>query len=282
MTVTAAPAATLDVRVGAWPTLVGLLERDWRVMRREFFIVLARSAMQPLLFVVVFGYLLPAMGTIDGDAYAPILLPGILAMSTVLSGMQAVTLPIAIDLGFVREIDDRLLCPIRVEWIGVEKILFGAFQATISAILVIPLALLIMAGEVGLSWSQIPALVLVIIAASLLAASFGLFLGTLVQPRQLALVFSVIITPLIFFGCAQYSWVQLGVPGLRIGGPQGFPWLQYLVLINPLVYASEALRAVITPAAPHMPWWGIVTGGVTALAVFATLGIRRFKARALA
>jgi ABC-2 type transport system permease protein len=264
-----------------WPTFVGLLERDWRVMRREFVTVLARSAMQPLFFVIVFGYMLPAIGTIDGDTYAPILLPGILAMSTVLSGMQAVTLPIAIDLGFVREIDDRLLCPVRIEWIGVEKILFGAFQAAIAAIVVVPLALWIMQGEVSLSWSQVPALVVVIVAASLLAASFGLFLGTLVQPRQLALVFSVIVTPLIFFGCAQYSWTQLGASGLRIGGPDGFAWLQYLVLVNPLVYASEALRAVVTPDLPHMPWWGIVTGGVTALVVFGVAGIRRFKRRAL-
>ena len=53
-----------------------------------------------------------------------------------LSGMQAVTLPIAIDLGFVREIDDRLLCPLRIEWIGFEKILWGAIQAMISAAVV--------------------------------------------------------------------------------------------------------------------------------------------------
>ena len=38
--------------------------------------------------------------------------------------------------------------------------------------------------------------------------------------------------PMMMFGCAYYPWSMLSA----------FPGLQYAVLINPLVYASEGLR----------------------------------------
>lgn len=259
---------------GALSTFAGLVERDLRVMRREIVTVLARSVMQPLLFLVIFGYVLPRIGTVRGNEFGPILFPGILSMSTILSGMQAVTLPIAIDLGFVREIDDRLLCPIRIEWIGLEKILFGAFQASVSAAVIFPLAVLVMGDIVDVDLARVPFLALMIVAASLMATCLGLFIGTLVQPRQLPLVFSVIVTPLIFFGCNQYTWRSLG-PHLR--------WVQVAVLVNPLTYASEGMRAVLTPDIPGgvMPVWGIVVGTVLAAGTFGTIGVRRFRSRAL-
>lgn len=265
-------------RTNAWWTFAGLLERDWRVMRRDFVTVIARSGMQPLLFVLIFGYILPRIGTVDASQFGPILLPGILAMSTILSGMQAVTMPLAFDLGFVREIDDRLLCPIRVEWLGIEKILFGAFQGLLSAVIVLPLALLVMGDIVHVSWSQLPALAVTLVVASVMAASLGLFLGVIVRPQQLPLMFSVIVTPLIFFGCTTYTWQQLGSEALTI---EGVPWLQVLVLINPLVYSSEGVRRVLTPGIPHMPFWGIFLGMILSTCVFGWVGLRRFKARAL-
>ena len=42
--------------------LLALLMRDVIVVRRELAFFLMRTAMQPLMFTVVFGYLLPRMG----------------------------------------------------------------------------------------------------------------------------------------------------------------------------------------------------------------------------
>lgn len=261
-----------------WRTFIGLLERDWFVMRREFWAVVARSGMQPLLFVIIFGYILPRIGTVNAAQFGPVLLPGILAMSTILSGMQAVTMPLAIDLGFVREIDDRLLCPIRVEWLGVEKMLFGAFQGLLSAAIVLPLALIVMGDIVSMSWNELPGLILVLVAASLMSAALGMFIGTSVRPQQLPLVFSVIVTPLIYFGATTYTWEQLGSEALEIWG---VPWLQILVLVNPLVYSSEGIRTVLSPELPHMPLWGITLGLLLSVGAFGFAGLRRFRRRAL-
>jgi ABC-2 type transport system permease protein len=81
----------------------------------------------------------------------------------------------------------------------------------------------------------------------------------------------MVITPMIFFGCTYYPWSALTT----------FPILQKLVLINPLVYASEGLRAALVPQFPHLS----VIAVLCALTVFDTLllvvGLRRFESKAV-
>ncbi|MGH9423966.1 MAG: ABC transporter permease, partial [Thermoanaerobaculia bacterium] len=52
-----------------------ILRRDLTVARRELPYFLVRTALQPILFVIVFGYILPKMGMI-GHGYSTTMLPG--------------------------------------------------------------------------------------------------------------------------------------------------------------------------------------------------------------
>src|SRR5436190_21263902 len=103
-------------------TMVALLHRDLRVARRELHFFFLRVALQPLLFTFIFGYVMPRQGLV-ANGYTNTLLPGILALSMTLSGMQAVALPLAIDFGWTKEIEARLLAPISLNGVVVEKIL---------------------------------------------------------------------------------------------------------------------------------------------------------------
>ncbi|HYY42334.1 MAG TPA: hypothetical protein VE775_06335, partial [Pyrinomonadaceae bacterium] len=109
-------------------TMLALLHRDMRVARRELKSFLLRVALQPLLFTFIFGYVMPRQGLVNAN-YTSLLLPGILALSMTLSGMQAVALPLAIDFGWTKEIEDRLLAPISLRGVVVEKILVGIIQS---------------------------------------------------------------------------------------------------------------------------------------------------------
>ena len=62
-----------------------------------------------------------------------------------------------------------------------------------------------------------------------------MWLGTAIAPQQIGLMFSVIIAPMIFFGCAYYPW----------RGLDAVPVMKYIVLINPMVYVvgRDARRA---------------------------------------
>ena len=100
-------AASPDV-VAPGRVFLALLRRDIHVARRELAAFLVRTTLQPILFVVVFGYLLPRMGFVQ-KGYTSALLPGILGISLALSSIQSVALPMVTDFGWTREIEDRLL-----------------------------------------------------------------------------------------------------------------------------------------------------------------------------
>src|SRR5207245_9602962 len=114
-------------------TMLALLHRDLRVARRELQYFLLRVGLQPLLFTFIFGFVMPRLGIVQ-RGYTSMLLPGILSLSMTLSSMQAVALPLVIDFGWSKEIEDRLLAPIGIVGDGIEKIIVGVVQAIIEGI----------------------------------------------------------------------------------------------------------------------------------------------------
>ena len=234
----------------------GLFLRDLRVLRRELVPFLLRVGMQPLLFLFVFTFILPRM-------------PGLMAVAIMFTGIAAVALPLSTEFGITREIDDRVMCPLPLWAVALEKIVFSALQSIVGALLVIPMAYYIPAVPVRAEVHSWFLLALVMVLASLLAGALGLAIGSIVSPRQIGLVFSIVLVPITFLGCVYYPWAGLSK----------IPWLQYAVLFNPIVYMSEGLRASVTPSIPHMPWWAILLALVFFTAALSRLGLRGFLKR---
>ncbi len=256
--------------VSAASVFLALLRRDVRVARKELVFFLLRTTMQPLLFLIVFGFLLPKMNYL-GKGYQTALLPGILAVSLSLSAIQSVALPMVQDFGWTKEIEDRLLAPVPTYLIAAEKIVSGVIQGLIAAAFVLPIARLVMGPIPALTLAHAGQVLIVATLGSLAFSSLGKWLGTAIAPQQIGLMFSVIIAPMLFFGCAYYPWRGLDV----------VPVMKYIVLVNPMVYVAEGMRGALTPAVPHMPL--PVVGGalIVVVAVFWTLGMRSFYKRAI-
>ena len=106
-------------------------------------------------------------------------------------------------------------------------------------------------------------------------AGLGLILGTSFEPRNIGLMFGFIILPITFLGGTYYPWTHLAP--VKIGG---FHWLQTLVLINPLVYVNEGMRAAFTNA-PHMHLYVIYPVMLGFCIAFLWLGLRNFRRRVL-
>jgi ABC-2 type transport system permease protein len=263
-------ALKIPERVSAWHVFLALLLRDLRVARRELHYFLIRTTLQPLLFIVVFGYVLPKMGFVQ-RGYNAALLPGILAISLAFASVQSVSLPMVADFGWTKEIEDRLLAPIPIRLVAFEKVVNGVIQGAISALFVLPIARLIMGPIDALTVSHVGELVVVTLLGAGAFSVLGLLMGTAIQPQHIGLMFSIIVAPMIFFGCAYYPW----------RGLDRIPALKYAVLVNPLVYVAEGMRGVLTPSLPHMSLW-IVSLALAALtAVFWRVGVRTFEKRAI-
>ena len=228
--------------VSAGRVFAALLLRDVVVARRELPFFLVRTAIQPILLTIVFGYLLPKMGFVRAD-YTAALLPGIIGVSLAASAIQSVSLPMVADFGFTREIEDRLLAPIPVSLVAVEKIVAGALQGVLAALFVLPIARLIMGPIPGLSAAHLGVALLVTLLGATAFAAIGLVFGTVIQGQHIGLMFGFIVAPMLMFGCTYFPWAGLSV----------VPALKMAVLINPLVYVSEGMRAALTPGVPHMP-----------------------------
>ena len=175
-------------------------------------------------------------------AYKSVLLPGVMAISMVLAGVQAVAMPLITEFQFTREIEDRPPAPIEIGWLAVEKIVAGMIQAMVAGT----------GGDSGrvahhgvrCQTRFQPAIG--VPAGGPLVALFssagGLALGCSVGHAEIGLMFSLVLAPMMMFGCADHPWSALN----------SFPVLQVAVLVNPLVYASEATaRGAGTAGAPH-------------------------------
>ncbi len=255
----------------------GLLLRDFCVLRRELGPFSVRVIMNPLLFLFVFTYIFPRIGQSFGSTsggamnFGTVLLPGLMAVAIMFTGIAAVALPLSTEFGITREIDDRVMCPLPVSGVAIEKICFSALQCILSALIVFPLAYFIPSQPVHVHVSSYWLLGFVIVLASLVSGALGLTIGTSVEPRQIGLIFSVVVVPITFLGCVYYPWALL----------RHIPWLQYSVLLNPIVYMSEGLRAALTPGLPHMPSWLILGALVISLLLLGWAGIRGFLRRVI-
>ena len=252
---------------------LGLLERDLAVLRRNLGEFFSRTAIQPLMFVFVFTYLFPKIGqgftSTGGTSFATVLVPGLLGVAAVFSGITAVGMPLAIEFGATREIEDRAMAPCPVWMLAVEKVVYGSLHALVSALVVFPLVYLIPSTPVQVHVSNWALLIGVLVLACLISGALGLTLGTIIRPERIGLMFAVVVLPLTFLGCVYYPW-ERRAPGR---------WLQVLVLTNPLVYVSEGLRNALTPTLPHMPTWASLLAMVAFLVGLMALGMWRFVAR---
>ncbi|HZP28642.1 MAG TPA: ABC transporter [Acidimicrobiia bacterium] len=263
------PAAAARIAFGA------LLLRDLVVLRKTLREFIPRTILQPLLLVFVFTYVFPKIGQGIGGRgaaageFSTLLVAGVVSLSILFQGIQSVSLPMVQEFGYTREIEDRVLAPMPVWLVAMEKVAAGMFNGVFAALIVFPIAAVVPATPVHLhvDW---PVLLTLTPLACFVSASLGLTFGTRFNPRTVPLLFGIIVIPLTFLGCVYYSWQAL----------EPIKWLKISVLLNPLVYMSEGFRAALT-SAPHMSLAAVYLVMIGFGVLFTWTGINGFKKRVL-
>jgi ABC-2 type transport system permease protein len=132
-------------------------------------------------------------------------------------------------------------------------------------------AWLLLGRGVTLNFDQPLVLAAVVLLVALFSASGGLLMGCSVGQTQIGLMFSMVLAPMISFGCVYYPWSVLA----------NFPILQKVVLLNPLVYASEGLRGTLAPQYPHMSSIVVIVALAVIDVLLIVLGLRQFYRKAI-
>lgn len=266
MTTTSAPpnAAMVSLR-----TFGSVLWRDIFVTGRELVPFLLQVLVQPFFTLFIFGTVLTSMGYVGPD-YAAILLPGVVALNGFLGALQNTIMPLIMDFSYTKEIEDRLLAPMPVALVAVEKMLFGALRGIVAAVVMVPVGFVILDNVTWPASTWLPVAGMIALG-SLLGATIGITIGVSTTPRRINIIYAVILAPLMFTGSTQFPWT--GLDHVR--------WFQVVCALNPLTYVSEGMRAELVPSVPHIPMWLDLLVIIAACLAFGAVGIKGFLRRAL-
>ncbi len=253
--------------------LVAIVSRDLLIMRREVIIFLLQTLLQPLFFLFVIGKVFSAIGATSAG-FSMLLLPGIVALTVFLTALQGVTVDLGRDLNISHEIDDRLLAPLPVILVVIEKVLLAVLRALLSGAFVFPLAFWILGSGYQVSTAQLGVLIGLMGLIALMGSALGLVLSTTMPVQMYPLVFGLVLPPLMFTGCTFYPWGALGA----------IKWFQVVTLFNPLTYASEGMRYAMVPLVHGQalqtlaPGWVLLVLGAVSIGCL-WVGLRLFRRR---
>lgn len=216
--------------------------REFKVFLREKSRIVA-SAINPILWLLVFGGGLGASVSIPGVNYQVFIFPGILAQAVLFSSVFfGVYIVWDRKIDFLKEV---LVAPISRTSIFIGKVIGGATDSLIQSVI-----LLIIGWIFGIT-NIIPGLHIGIVSffgalailfiTTVYLVSIGLIIGSQMEsPEGFQLISGFLIFPLFFMSGALFPLDKL---------PK---WLTPITLADPVTYSVDALRRVIIGTS-HFP-----------------------------
>ena len=252
-----------------------LLLRDLVVLRKTLKEFLPRTLLQPFLLVFVFTYVFPKIGQgVGGRArarreFSTLLVAGVVGLAIIFQGIQSVALPMVQEFGYTREIEDRVLAPMPVvARRDRRRRSAGALDGLFSRAPRVP-DRGDRAGDAGAPRHQL---------AACCSRSRRSPATCAARSASRSARGS---TPARCRCCSASSCSRSRSSArstTRGTSLEPIPWLQMLVLANPLVYMCEGFRAALTNV-EHMSLWAVYGALLAFSALFTWLGITGFKRR---
>jgi len=231
-------------------------EADVRKLRHDP-IILATRAVQPALWLLVFGQVLAQVRVVPtgGIGYLDFMAPGILAQSSL---FIAIFFGISViwerDLGILHKF---LVSPASRVALVLGKAAAAGVRGVVQAFIVYVLAL-ILGVHVRANPLAVVGVVLVVMLGSALFATFSLMMACLVRDRERLMGFGQVLTMPLFFASNAIYPLDI-MPG----------WLRVIAQINPLTYLIDALRGLMITGGESVH--GYAVDSAVMVAVFAIL-----------
>ena len=213
---------------------------DMRFFRRNIFQIMLSCLVGPMLYLFAFGYGLGNNMTGGPDEYLPFLIPGVISMATLSTTFSFISGKLLIQRKFYGNLDEMMLCPIRLSSIILGKTVIGIVRSMASCLIILAVGLL-MTNEIIVT----PILFILIFVSSLAFSFLGLIAGMIAKKHNSLSVFSsLVITPMTFFSGTIFNISD--VPEV----------VGYLIYLLPLTHPTLAIRAVMSGDA--IPWASVV------------------------
>ncbi len=223
---------------------------DLRIMRRNRLRTLATSLVNPLLYLVAFGYGLGRGVNFDGVNYLTFVIPGLVAMTTMTSSFNGAGTKLNVDRLFHKCFDELLMSPFSLFSIVVGKAMIGVVRGLISSA-----ALLIMGLFISPSLVISPFFVLTVLLSCFAFSFLGVLVALLAKSHQDMNVFNaMVMVPMTFLCGTFFSLSQL---------PEAVKAALY---VFPLTHVSQCLRAsALGQAFPWLSFAALLSFGLAFL-----------------
>jgi len=122
--------------------VITVLWREFLFFRRRIGRITSSAIMSPVLYLIAFGWGLGKDVVVEGATYMHFLIPGLIAMTTMNTGFNAVSSRIITSRLFERSFEYYLTSPIRMPLMSFGYILSGALRGIYASILIILVSML--------------------------------------------------------------------------------------------------------------------------------------------
>jgi ABC-2 type transport system permease protein len=240
---------------------------DWLDLRVRIPQVAASGLVSPLIYILAFG--LGLGSSLDqvtqptaGDTYLEFILPGMVALSSMVISFGGTTFSICGDRLFTKTFEEMLLYPVHPLALYLGKMLAGIVRGMMTAASVILVAILF----TGNVWGFLNPLFLgLLVLNCAVFAGLGVIVGLNVKSLESVGLFNnFLIVPMSFLGGTFFDPATLP------------PILKGIVYLLPLTYTTIGLRAAAYKPLAEFPWYSFPVLLVFAIAL-AYVGAYQFS-----
>lgn len=250
-----------------WADTLTVFWGDWLDLRVRIVQVAASGLISPLIYILAFG--LGLGSSLDslskpaaGDNYLQFILPGMVALSSMVISFGGTTFSICGDRLFTKTFEEMLLMPVHPLALHLGKMLAGVVRGMLTAGSVILVAVFC----TGRIWSFLnPLFLLVLVLNCAVFAGLGVIVGLNVKSLEgVGIYNNFVIVPMSFLGGTFFNPETLPIA------------LKVLVYLLPLTYTTLALRAAAYLPLGQFPWYAIPILAIVAVALSA-IGAYQFS-----
>ena len=224
--------------------------KQWRIFKKRFWKIFSSSLVNPLLYLIVFGWGLGRNIQVEGGSYMQFVIPGIIAMTTMNTSYNAVANPLNISRIYYKTYEEYIIAPISSFSVVLGEVLAGSGRGMFAGLIVLLLSFLF-----GVNFQISPLLILIMFVNSFLFASLGVVAAMVIDSHEdMAMFSSFVIVPMAFLSNTFFSLQNV---------PEA---VSYLIQIMPLTHTAKSLRAI--SLGMPVPWVSILILPVIAVILF--------------
>ncbi len=250
------------------PVLGAMLQADLAQFKTVFWGKLIDRFIWVSTYIALMAYIMPSFG-LSRD-FGPFLLGGLVCSIGLLETYSSSAALVA-DLEGDRTITYFLTLPIPSWLVFVRLICYYAFHYAVLAILIIPVGNCMLPEPirfVNVSW---PRLAFIFILINLFHGSLVVWMASMIKNMAtLGKMWSRVLHPAWFLGGFQFSWQVLHAL---------WPKVAYVMLLNPVFYSMEGMRAALLGQEGFLPYWVCCVALSISIVLFSWLAIKRFRKR---